>query len=74
MKRVLGFGNALVDALARVEDDTILEALQLPKGSMQLIDAERYRYISDQLAKMETTRATGGSACNTILALGHLGM
>ena len=41
MKRVLGFGNALVDALARVEDDTILEALQLPKGSMQLIDAER---------------------------------
>ena len=74
MKRVLGFGNALVDALTRVEDDTILEALQLPKGSMQLIDAERYRYISDQLAKMETTRATGGSACNTILALGHLGM
>ena len=74
MKRVLGFGNALVDVLARVDDDTILEALQLPKGSMQLIDAERYRYISDQLAKMETTRATGGSACNTILALGRLGM
>ena len=56
MKRVLGFGNALVDALARVEDDTILEALQLPKGSMQLIDAERYRYISDQLAKMATSK------------------
>lgn len=74
MKRVLGFGNALVDVLARVEDDTILEALQLPKGSMQLIDAERYRYISDQLAAMQTTRATGGSACNTILALGRLGM
>lgn len=74
MKRVLGFGNALVDVLARVDDDRKLEALQLPKGSMQLIDAERYRYISDQLAKMETTRATGGSACNTILALGRLGM
>lgn len=74
MKRVLGFGNALVDVLTRVEDDTILEALQLPKGSMQLIDAERYRYISDQLAAMQTTRATGGSACNTILALGRLGM
>ena len=74
MKRVLGFGNALVDVLARVEDDTILEALQLPKGSMQLIDAARYQYISDQLAAMQTTRATGGSACNTILALGRLGM
>lgn len=74
MKRVLGFGNALVDVLARVDDDRKLDALQLPKGSMQLIDAERYRYISDQLAKMETTRATGGSACNTILALGRLGM
>lgn len=74
MKRVLGFGNALVDVLARVDDDRKLEALQLPKGSMQLIDAERYRYISDQLAKIETTRATGGSACNTILALGRLGM
>lgn len=74
MKRVLGFGNALVDVLARVDDDRKLEALQLPKGSMQLIDAERYRYISDQLAAMQTTRATGGSACNTILALGRLGM
>ena len=71
MKRVLGFGNALVDVLARVDDDRKLEALQLPKGSMQLIDAERYRYISDQLAAMQTTRATGGSACNT---LGRLGM
>lgn len=74
MKRVLGFGNALVDVLARVDDDRKLDALQLPKGSMQLIDAERYRYISDQLAAMQTTRATGGSACNTILALGRLGM
>ena len=74
MKRVLGFGNALVDVLARVDDDRKLDALQLPKGSMQLIDAARYQYISDQLAAMQTTRATGGSACNTILALGHLGM
>ena len=72
-KKVIGIGNALVDALVLVENDNILNDLQLPKGSMQLIDADRYHHISELMASMDVKRATGGSACNTILALAHLG-
>lgn len=73
MKKVIGIGNALVDVLAKASGESILEELQLPKGSMQLIDTERYRSIGRRLASMPTEQATGGSAANTILALAHLG-
>ena len=45
MKKVLGIGNALVDVLVQVESELILNELQLPKGSMQLINTERYLKI-----------------------------
>lgn len=73
MKKVIGIGNALVDVLAKVPGEDILEELRLPKGSMQLIDTERYQSISRRLATMPTEQATGGSAANTILALANLG-
>ena len=38
MDKIIGLGNALVDALAIIEDDNILTEMQLPKGSMTLID------------------------------------
>ena len=73
-KSVIGIGNALVDALVKVENEEILDELKFPKGSMQLIDTERYHQIRQLLSGMDVKRATGGSACNTILALAHLGM
>ena len=38
MDKIIGIGNALVDILAVIEDDALLESMNLPKGSMQLID------------------------------------
>lgn len=73
MKQVIGIGNALVDALFRVPGDGILEELGLPKGSMQLIDTERYREIGQRMQDVPQALATGGSACNTILALARMG-
>jgi len=73
MKKVIGIGNALVDVLAKVPGEGILEELRLPKGSMQLVDTGRYRDINRRLASMPTEQATGGSAANTILALACLG-
>lgn len=72
MKRIIGIGNALIDILSRIESDDLLRQMNLPKGSMQLLDDERYREISATLARMDTQRATGGSACNTMLALAQL--
>ena len=72
MKRVLGIGNALSDALLKVTDDELL-SLGLPKGSTQFTDQEGYRkallHLGDRIEKW----ASGGSSANTILSLGHLG-
>lgn len=40
MDKIIGMGNALVDVLVRIDDDSLLEKLHLPKGSMQLIQEE----------------------------------
>ena len=38
MDKIIGMGNALVDVLATLNDDQILNEMELPKGSMTLID------------------------------------
>ena len=73
-KMILGVGNALVDALYPGISDTLLAELSLPKGSMQLIDQSTFKAITSRMAANERHRTTGGSACNTIVALAHLGV
>lgn len=72
MDKIIGLGNALVDVLALIDDDKVLQEMQLPKGSMQLIDRTKYEKIKEVFATMNTQFASGGSAGNTILALGCL--
>ena len=73
MEKIIGIGNALVDILVRLEDDTILERMQLPKGGMTLIDEARQKELRRCTEGLSIQKATGGSAGNTILALAHLG-
>lgn len=73
MDKIIGMGNALVDVLATLQDDSLLDELNLPKGSMQLIDEDNFLIIKEKLSMMKTHKATGGSAGNTILALANLG-
>lgn len=40
-------GNALVDILARISNDAILQELSLPKGSTQLVDEQNAEYVSN---------------------------
>ncbi|NDV68987.1 adenosine kinase [Dysgonomonas sp. 25] len=70
--KVLGMGNALVDVLARIADDKLLETLNLPKGSMQLIDEKRFAELSDEIQKLNAEVVSGGSAANTIVGLACL--
>lgn len=72
MKRILGIGNALVDALTLIPNDKILSELNLPKGSMQLIDEARFADICERQKSLEVKCTTGGSACNTVLAVANL--
>lgn len=73
MKKVLGLGNVLVDALYQVTAYE-LQVIGLPKGTMQLIDQAHYQALTQHMEGREGKLATGGSACNTILALSHLGV
>ena len=72
MKRILGIGNALVDVLTKVDNEQILSELHLPKGSMQLLSTEAYAEVTRRMLALPTKLTTGGSACNTLLALSHL--
>ena len=73
MTDILGIGNALVDALVQVDNELIINELNLQKGAMQLIDTERYLQVQHRMANMHPKRTTGGSACNTLLAVAQMG-
>jgi len=73
MKNVLGMGNALVDVLILLESDDLLKELNVPKGSMQLIDSKTIEKIIAATQACEKHLVTGGSASNTISGLSRLG-
>ena len=73
MEKIIGIGNALVDILARLKDDTLLEQTGLPRGGMTLIDEARQRELRARMEGLPIEHATGGSAGNTILAMARMG-
>ena len=73
MKKVLGIGNALTDILLQINNDLLLKQLNLPKGSMQLVDEKKQSEISDSFKHEKPKMITGGSASNTINGISRLG-
>jgi sugar/nucleoside kinase (ribokinase family) len=73
MKKILGMGNALTDILLQINDDQVLDVLNLPRGSMQLIDLGKQQEIRAALDFSDALMATGGSASNTINGITRLG-
>ncbi|MFP4555427.1 MAG: adenosine kinase [Bacteroidales bacterium] len=72
--KVIGIGNALVDIMTSLENDDLLEILNLPKGSMQIVDDETIEKAIEQTIGLKQTLASGGSAANTINGLANLGV
>lgn len=70
---VLGIGNALVDVISFLKDDTLLDAFGLPRGSMTLVDAEKSKIIYSATRTEDSELATGGSVANSIRSLANLG-
>src|SRR5258708_21766844 len=67
---VLGIGNAIVDVIARAEDD-FLVAHGMNKGAMALIDEARAKKIYDAMGP--AVEISGGSAANTIVGVASFG-
>jgi sugar/nucleoside kinase (ribokinase family) len=74
MAKVLGMGNALVDIITRLDDDVMLRNFGLPKGSMTLVDLDTSNFIHVETGGLLKSKASGGSAANTIHGLAHLGV
>ena len=67
---VLGIGNAIVDVIARTEDDFLI-GHNMRKGSMQLIDEAQAARIYDAMGP--AVEVSGGSAANTTVGVAGLG-
>ncbi len=67
---VLGIGNAIVDVIARTDDD-FLVAQKMQKGGMALIDEARATAIYDAMGP--AIQISGGSAANTIAGIASFG-
>jgi adenosine kinase len=67
---VLGIGNAIVDVLARTDDD-FLAKHKMRKGAMQLIDEAQAARVYDAMGP--AVEVSGGSAANTIVGAASLG-
>jgi sugar/nucleoside kinase (ribokinase family) len=67
---VLGIGNAIVDVIARAEDDFLVKQ-NMHKGTMALIDEPRAEAIYDAMGP--AVEISGGSAANTIVGVASFG-
>ena len=74
MKKIIGIGNALVDVMTSMDNDSFLEEYSLPKGSMQMVDSDKSALINAGSDKFNKVITSGGSAANTIHGLGMLGI
>jgi fructokinase len=68
-KKILGIGNAIVDVLAKVNDDFLIKN-NLVKGSMKLIDKSEFEKLEKNI-KIEKVVA-GGSVANTMAGISYL--
>src|SRR6478735_8276228 len=71
---IYGIGAALVDTEIDVSDQDLAQ-LEITKGHMTLVDAERQQQLVDYLAghMVHSKRASGGSAANSIIAASYFG-
>ena len=67
---VLCVGNAIVDIIARCEDDFLVDN-GIKRGAMNLIDAERAELLYDRMGP--AIEASGGSAGNTAAGVASFG-
>jgi sugar/nucleoside kinase (ribokinase family) len=69
----VGLGNAIMDALVRVPDDSIIERFGFPKGQMTPVDDARWVEVHQAVRGLGVEMASGGSCANTIVGMGLMG-
>lgn len=68
----VGLGNAIMDALVRVDDSVIAE-LGLTRGQMHPVDHKKWHAAYERVHEYGVEVYSGGSCANTVQTLGLLG-
>lgn len=68
-----GLGNAIMDALIRIEDDAVLAELGLTRGQMHPVDHHRWHAVYERLKGQGVEVHSGGSCANTMATASLLG-
>lgn len=69
----VGLGNAIMDALVRIEDESILTELGLTRGQMHPVDHARWVEVFVKVRPLGIEFHSGGSCANTIATIGLCG-
>lgn len=70
---ICGLGNALVDAIVRIEDDETLDRMDLRRGTMHLVDDAAWRAAFARVEQLGAEILPGGSCANAIVTAAILG-
>lgn len=68
-----GLGNAIMDALVRLDDDDVLAELGLTRGQMHPVDHDRWEAVHQRVASLGVEVHSGGSCANTMQTMALLG-
>jgi sugar/nucleoside kinase (ribokinase family) len=70
---VAGLGNALMDALVVLDDDSLLDELGYGRGTFHPVSHERWTEVYERVQLAGVVFDSGGSCANTIATVGRLG-
>ncbi len=70
---VVGLGNALVDALVRMEEHELLARVGIARGHSTPVDHDRWQSIFHEIQVHGVSIRSGGSGANSIATLGYMG-
>ena len=70
---VAGIGNALMDALVILEDDSLLTELGIQRGMMHPVDHDGWEAVYNKVRDRDVVFDSGGSCANAVANAGRLG-
>ena len=70
---LFGLGNALVDALVVVDDAELVNRHELKRGTMHLVNDERWQAVYSEVRGDDVEMHPGGSCANAVSTAAHLG-
>ena len=66
---IAGFGNALMDALVVVNDESWLDDLKMQRGVAHMVEHTGWEFAYEKIRQLKVQFESGGSCANSIATL-----